>query len=197
MTPWSGVAVQSHLDTRLGQRAYRHFYLLGVRRSWAVATRGQATLDYTLDAIPGALTTAVPEYRVVMPPCPPGCFRPPTVTLAWHTAVGIGLAPLGVQARFFPLGAIQPFLEGNVGFLWFTRHVADPEGTNLNFAAQAGGGVQIRVARRSRLTISLQHHHLSNAGTGRANPGLNSDILFVGLARALGRGGGGSRRHRD
>jgi hypothetical protein len=38
------------------------------------------------------------------------------------------------------------------------------------------------VTRGRGLELGYRYHHTSNAGTGRANPGLNAHVLYMGVA---------------
>jgi hypothetical protein len=189
-TFWLSASWHSGFPTRLGTRAYRDFYMFGFRRSWQVASTRRIAVDYMIDAIPLAVTTRVVDYKSVPgPSCADACTGEPQQQYAptWHTGLGVGITPVGAQVRFFQRSAVQGIIGVGGGLIWFSRPVPDPSATQLNFTAQAGVGILIRVARDQRLMVGYQLHHASNGGMGRVNPGIDSRMVVLGLTRDLRR----------
>ncbi len=54
--------------------------------------------------------------------------------------------------------------------------------TELNFAFEAGAGLQVRVASGWVLVLGLKFHHISNAATADVNPGLDASVLYAGVS---------------
>jgi hypothetical protein len=131
---------------------------VAVRRAWPLGGSGFIAVDYVVDLIPVALSSRVSGSRDVFTPCPdPGpCLAPLTQVPVTQMVYGVGLVPLGVQARLFRGRAVQALVEASGGALWFTRPMPDPSGTRFNFTAEIGAGL---------------------------NPGLNSFVLSLGLMR--------------
>lgn len=176
-------AWHSPIPTRMGQPAYRDFYVLDLRAGWTIAASADAALEYTPSITPLAITTGNPEYMVQPATCPPGdtCSRKLVTVPVYHTVYGFGLSPLGFQLRFFPRAAVRPFVHLSGGALWFTRRVPDPMATRFNFTAETGAGLEFRLPRHHALAIGYAFHHTSNGGTGKVNPGVNSGVLTVGI----------------
>jgi lipid A 3-O-deacylase PagL len=181
---WLAGARHSAFRSGFGD-AYRDFVFLAVRRAWPLGGSGLIAVDYVADLIPAALSSRVSGSRDVFIPCPnPGpCVAPLTQVPVTQTVYGVGLVPLGVQARLFRGRAVQGLVEVSGGALWFARPLPGPSGTRFNFTAQIGAGLQIRIARRTALLAQYHYHHTSNAGTGAVNPGLNSFVFSLGLMR--------------
>lgn len=185
---WAAASRHASFRTRLGTR-YHDLYLMGMRVGWTISRHRNITLDYLVNVIPLAIMEGNPEYRYVdvTPPCPPGgvCQVRQEFQLVptYHSVYGFGLAPLGVQLRLFARSPVQLLVHVNGGALWFARPVPDPKATHFNFTAEGGGAVQWWITSRQALSVGYEFHHTSNAATGDVNPGLNSEMLTIGLTR--------------
>lgn len=178
---WFALGLHSSVPTRSGE-SFRDFYLFGLRYRRQVDIDRGVAADYMVDLLPLAISTRMPDYPNESRQCIGGCatsaYQP-----SWHTVTGFGVVPMGLQIRLARSRRVQPFLNASGGALWFGRRIPDPEATRFNFMAQFGGGVQIRTSPSYWLTLGYQYHHTSNGGTGNVNPGLNSWMVMIGLAR--------------
>ncbi len=104
-----------------------------------------------------------------------------------RTVFGAGAMPLGLQFRLAPRRRIQPFAAASGGFLWFADRIPDREAARLNFAADVGAGAVVVLSSRVDLLLGYQFHHLSNGGTAPSNPGIDSHLFYLGVARLLHR----------
>ena len=96
-------------------------------------------------------------------------------------AKAIGGSPLGAQVNFLYY-RVQPFVTSGGGFLYFDRRMFGTA-QQFNFTAQFGGGLQLfSSSRRAALDLGYKYHHISNANMDRCNPGLDSQMLFVGVS---------------
>jgi hypothetical protein len=68
------------------------------------------------------------------------------------------------------------------GGVWFSHRVPVRDGTYFNFAARGGLDALYRVGDGLWLSAGYRHLHLSNAGTGAVNPGLDVPLIALGLA---------------
>jgi len=79
------------------------------------------------------------------------------------------------------LPVLQPYAELGGGMLYSDLRRFDL-GSRILFAAQGAVGLQIPLAGDGlAATAGYRFRHLSNAGQSRDNPGLNSNLLAVGL----------------
>jgi hypothetical protein len=98
-----------------------------------------------------------------------------------NTAYGAGFDPLGLKWNFERHGRVSPYLELTGGVL-FTDH-SIPTGTNpVNFMDQAGLGTHI-LGRKYNWSLELRYMHISNAGLGNLNPGINTVQVRLGVGR--------------
>jgi hypothetical protein len=104
-----------------------------------------------------------------------------------NTAYGVGFDPLGLKWNFERRGRLSPYLELAGGTV-FTNHEV-PTGTNtVNFMDQAALGTHI-LGEKYNWSIELRYMHISNAGLGNLNPGVNTVQVRLGVGKFFaGRG---------
>ncbi len=101
-----------------------------------------------------------------------------------NTAYGVGFDPLGLKWNFVRRRRLSPYLELTGGVI-FTDHNI-PTGTNpVNFMDQAAFGTHILGAKYN-WSLELRYMHISNAGLGNLNPGINTVQVRLGVGRFLG-----------
>jgi hypothetical protein len=143
----------------------------GLRFGWVITgphlpafLRGR--FEYALDAVPVFLV-----------------FQPA------NTAYGAGFDPLGLKWNFQRHGRFSPYVELTGGVLFTNHNVPDYTNT-VNFMDQAAFGTHILGAKYN-VSIELRYMHISNAGLGNLNPGLNTVQVRLGLGRFFGPHGKG------
>jgi hypothetical protein len=155
----------------------RNFAILSIRNGW-ILSKGNTIATYVVDLVPVAVSTNN-TYRYDTLPCGSVCaLRVPR----GKTALGAGIIPLGLQISHKASRAVSLGVEGTAGAIWFDRNFPDPYARRMNFALGVGATMEFDVRKRQGLTLAVLHHHLSNGGTARANPGVNSWMLRVGFA---------------
>jgi hypothetical protein len=103
-----------------------------------------------------------------------------------NTAYGVGFDPLGLKWNFERHGCFSPYLELTGGTV-FTSHDI-PTGTNpVNFMDQAALGTHI-LGEKYNWSLELRYMHISNAGLGNLNPGINTVQVRLGVGRFFSRG---------
>ncbi len=94
---------------------------------------------------------------------------------------GVGLNPLNLKWNFVPHGRWSPYLELSGGTLFTTAKV--PAGTSsVNFASGAALGTHILGPKYS-WAIEARYLHISNAGLGDLNPGVNTFEVRLGVGK--------------
>ncbi len=96
------------------------------------------------------------------------------------TAAG---ASLVAKYNFLAFGRWMPFFDVGAGMLWtdLAPRIAE-QSTPFNFVLQAGPGVQYFATQRVALTLGARFHHISNAGIGVRNIGLNGVLPYAGVS---------------
>lgn len=98
-----------------------------------------------------------------------------------RTIYGAGASPIGFQGNF-GRKSIQPFANGSVGFLYFTRQVPIIGSSQFNYTITIGFGAQFLRRSGRSFTVGWKYHHLSNKGQANLNPGIDSSVFYAGFS---------------
>lgn len=186
---WSGVSF--HAPGWWGVARGREFFIVGVRSRHIVARSSTASLAYTFDVIPATMVTKTPTRVTVS--CCTLPFAVDSSELATidadreriepGTAYGFGVAPLGLQLELFRKSPVYLAVGLAGGAIWFDREVPDLQTRKMNFTAELGAGLRYPIKDHWELTLGYKFHHLSNAGTGTFNPGLDANVFYLAWGR--------------
>jgi hypothetical protein len=135
----------------------------GMRYGWVISAlhfpsflRGR--FEYTVEV--------VPVYLIFQPA---------------NTAYGWGFNPLGLKWDFQRRRRFSPYLELDGGTL-FSNHNVPTYTNTVNFTPSAALGTHI-LDKKYNWTVELRYLHISNAGLGAYNPGLNTVQVRLGVGR--------------
>lgn len=98
-----------------------------------------------------------------------------------NTVYGAGLNPFNLKWNFATRGKIAPYAELSGGVL-FTTDKVPPRTSSINFTPAAAFGAQI-LSNRYTWSIEGRYLHISSAGLGDLNPGINTFEVRVGFGR--------------
>jgi len=76
---------------------------------------------------------------------------------------------------------VQPYAEVGVGMLYNDLKTFSL-GSRVLFSVSGAVGVEIPVAERFGVTTGYRFRHISNAGQNRINPGLNANVITLGVS---------------
>jgi hypothetical protein len=136
---------------------------MGLRYGWVITGQHlpgvlRGRFEYTVDAIP--------VYLIFQPA---------------NTAYAVGFDPLGLKWNFERRRRLSPYLELSGGVLFSNHNV--PTFTNkVNFSPSAAFGTHI-LGEKYNWSVELRYLHISNAGLGNNNPGLNTVQVRLGVGR--------------
>jgi opacity protein-like surface antigen len=167
---WIGYS--PHSFVLQGTSLHRQLLLVNLQYARRLAVRGALTLKYTADIVPLALEMQPTSYYIV--------HRSVLKNRA-GTIFGAGANPFGLQLNIGHK-RVQPFINSSAGFLYFDRQVPSPASSQFNFTFNFGGGIQFFTASRRSFTVGYKYHHLSNAETGTINPGIDSNLIYLGFS---------------
>jgi opacity protein-like surface antigen len=88
-------------------------------------------------------------------------------------------SPLGYKLSAFPRRRIQPFVTGLGGFAVSPRDIPVFNSSAFNFTFEFGAGVELFQTHTRSCRLEYRYHHLSNAGNGADNPGIDSGVFKV------------------
>jgi lipid A 3-O-deacylase len=96
-----------------------------------------------------------------------------------ETVYGASITPLNLKWNFTSPRRVAPFLQWSEGVL-FTNHDL-PFGTNtVNFQSGLGFGMHFFTREKRAWTAEVKYQHISNAGLGDLNPGINTVQFTLG-----------------
>lgn len=160
----------------------RRVYLTGVRSEWVIEARGRLAWSYVVEWVPLAVVERTSSRETIeCYPVPEGSLC--EVDRSARVAVGTGLAPFGLKMYVNPSGSTRFFANASAGMIAFSTDVPVYNSRRLNYMLDYGGGVDL-VRRDGRaVTIGYRFHHISNAASGRVNPGLDANVIYLGFRR--------------
>jgi hypothetical protein len=160
---WAGGSPDS--NDFVGKVPDTSLFLAGLRYGRVLAAWESVSLEYTFDVIPAAVV-----------------FAPESVRPGNSSIYGAGASPLGFKINFGQQSRFKPFVGASVGFLYFQKDVPVPGSSRFNFTPELGLGVQWFATPATAVTVGYRYHHISNAGTHRRNPGLDSNVIYAGFS---------------
>ncbi len=146
-----------------GGRGNTGIWNAGLRYGWVLTNARlpgflKGRFEYAIDA--------VPAYLILQPA---------------GTAYGVGLNPLNLKWNFVRHGRLSPYLELSGGTLFTTSKV--PARTSaVNFTSGAALGTHI-LGPKYAWAIEARYLHISNAGLGDLNPGINTFEVRLGVGK--------------
>jgi len=144
--------------------------VLGLRYGRVLLVKDSLSLSYIGDLVPVEIQAGNVTRE-----------SDPLTPLARATVYGTGLAPLGLKASI-GRARVKPFVSAAGGFLVFGRRVPLPAATKLTFTGDIDLGADLWTRASHVFTLGLKFHHISNAGTGDVNRGLNLFVLYGGVS---------------
>ena len=97
------------------------------------------------------------------------------------TVYGVGVNPINLKWNFATRGRVHPYVELGGGTLFTTDKV--PRATSrVNFTPTAAFGAHF-LGQKYPWTMEARYLHISNAGLGDFNPGINTFEVRLGIGR--------------
>ncbi len=183
---WGGVSFAS--PGWWGAVREREVFIISLRYRRTVTRTENVVLDYTFDVIPAAAVANTPIRTtrfccLGLPETTGRHFEQSMERIEPSTAYGFGVAPIGFQLELFRQSPVYLTLGGGGGLLLFDRDVPRLDTRKMNFTATLNAGLRVVILDDWELTIGYKFHHLSNAGTGTFNPGLDSNMFYLSWMR--------------
>ena len=146
-----------------GGRGDTGIWNAGLRYGWVLTDAHlpgvlKGRFEYAVDAVPAYLI-----------------FQPS------GAAYGIGLNPLNLKWNFVRRGRLSPYLELSGGTLFTTAKVP-AQTSSVNFTSGAALGTHL-LGPSHTWAIEARYLHISNAGLGDLNPGINTFEIRLGFGK--------------
>jgi len=90
---------------------------------------------------------------------------------------GMSVTPLLLRYRFTHYRHLIPFVQLGGGLLFTTEKFPQPDTSKINFTPQFGVGVSLMTRHRQAIHLGVNAVHISNAGLGDANSGVNVSVI--------------------
>jgi len=100
-----------------------------------------------------------------------------------ETTYAVSISPLGARLVFRPRRRVQPTFETNLGAVISTRDIPIDNSSLFNYQFTFGPGVQMFALRNTAVRMEYVFRHISNAGTGTMNPGIDQGVFRLTLSR--------------
>ena len=161
----------------LGTIPDRDHLIIGLQAGTTVLRLGPVRLSYVAQVLPMVRITdrKARDFDAYLDAA--GIARIPGRVYA------VGLVPFGIEVSSPAEKRVSAFLSSAGGGLLFTTSFPDVTGRRTNFTLEAGGGFRVRLGHSQWAQLGYKYHHMSNAGTAFANPGLDGNLFYAGYQR--------------
>jgi hypothetical protein len=163
-----------------GDVTNRRVYTTGIRRSRILGATDRLAIAYAAELVPLAVVERTrPNSRT--------CWFNEAgqyvcrIDRSNRLAAGAGGSPLGMRVYLNDGGRWRAHATGALGAIMFSNHMPIRESALLNFTIEYGGGIEFGTGAGRHLTLGFKLNHFSNAGMGTFNPGLDANVVYLGL----------------
>ena len=172
---WFAGGTHEPIKTREGHMEDRALYVVGVSATRLIGRWRFGEVSFTPTLVPAVIATANREYETVF-------YDGGGIGLVPYkkTAFGAGLIPIAAEATLHLSDRTGIVLGGGGGAAYFDRRIPDPAETRFNFLADGHTGMYLHSSFGTA-TFGFRLQHISNGGTGRVNPGMDTRMLYVGF----------------
>jgi hypothetical protein len=173
---WAGYSPNN--PTVIGITTDRPFFELNFQYARVLVARDNWALKYMVEMVPVAIISQPRQVNVVQ-----GTSVVQVDAAGTRRAIyGGGTSPIGLQVNFRRHRALQPYINGTAGVLYFAEQVPVSGSSQFNFGVGWGAGVQIWHRENQSVSIGYKFHHISNANSANRNPGADSNLLYAGYS---------------
>lgn len=113
------------------------------------------------------LTTSVPLYAL----------------FGRQNTYAAAISPLGVRVSALPRWRFQPSMAVDLGFVISARDIPVDHASRFNYLIAMGPGLQFFGDNHTSWRVEYLYRHMSNAGQGNQNPGVDQGVVRVTVSR--------------
>lgn len=95
---------------------------------------------------------------------------------------GEGFSPIGFKANLLPRHHIQPVFTALGGYMFSTKPIPISAAGSWNFTFEFGAGFEFYRSATHSIRAEYRFHHISNADSADANPGIDNQLIQVTYA---------------
>jgi lipid A 3-O-deacylase len=100
--------------------------------------------------------------------------------LAPENVYGASFTPLNLKWNFTSGKRVAPYLQLGEGVLFTNKDLPFPGTSTVNFQSAIGLGMHIFTRPKRAVTAEVKYQHISSAGLGDLNPGINTIQFTLG-----------------
>jgi hypothetical protein len=167
---WAGYSGSN--PTLIGRTTHRPFFELNLQYARVIKTRDDWALKYTFEIVPVAIVRQ-PQRGFVN-------GKLMDLPGSKQKVYGVGVTPVGLQMNFRRGHVLQPYVNGTAGILYFRDQVPAADTSKFNFSLGLGAGFQIWYSENQSICLGYKYHHISNGFTAPRNPGMDSNLFYIG-----------------
>ena len=112
-----------------------------------------------------------------------GYYAPLYATYARQDTYSAAFSPLGARLSALPRWRVQPSFALDMGFVLSARDIPVDDADQFNFMFLFGPGVQFYTSPQASLRVEYLYRHVSNAGLGDVNPGIDQGVFRLTVSR--------------
>lgn len=183
--PYVGIARHSPAGTFLGQTPDRSHLFLGLHITATIARWRRLTIGYAPE-VALLVVSDNPTFVDEVVTSSHGTFTFPALA-GYGPVAGVAMSPIGFEGRVRMGSRWRLYAAAAAGFVVFTRETPDVHTRRFNYTFEFGGGVDCRIGDEWWLRVGYKFHHFSNAYSAIENPGVDANVVMVGLGHAIGR----------
>jgi hypothetical protein len=176
-----GAAHNSPINPLLGQTPHRDHIFFGLQAQTTVLKIGAARVSWGVQLLPVVLIKGRSAPRGYY-----GELDSQGLVPGDNTTRAFGFSPFAIELAVPQGSRLGIFGSVAGGLIFFNKPFPVPEAKSSNFSIEWGGGVSLRVGRRTWLQAGYKYHHLSNAYYKDVNPGLDGHVGYLGFWKAIG-----------
>lgn len=99
-----------------------------------------------------------------------------------HTASGIGISPVGFLLHIPTHKSLNPYIHVMGSVVYIDRKFPTDLSRKLNYSFDLTLGFNLHTFKNGFVSAGYKFHHISNAQTGKENPGLDSNFIFLSIS---------------
>ena len=177
---WAAASFYTQSGAHFASIRERNLMTTNLRAEWVIETAGPFGLATTMDLVPLAVVSRrAGPLRDCWTTVPSG--RSQCQSAEGAPTYGVGAQPLGIKLYLANQPRARLFGGGSVGMLFFNRDMPISGSRRMNFAVEYGVGVEVSSVGRSAVVLGWKFQHMSNGYTSPINPGLDVNMLYLGL----------------
>lgn len=95
---------------------------------------------------------------------------------------GAGISPIGFKMVYTNSNFWNPYVRTSGGIIYMNDKFPTDKARHLNFTFDIDLGNTFHLDENTFLSLGYKFHHISNAETGKENPGLDSNFFFLKIS---------------